>query len=364
MSHTEDLVEQASEVSIKALENSYQESQKLSSNQTWVRSIAIFVNTHIFHKIGLHVTRLEKMDELIAQMGNWSCSGSFESFLHRPEEWDRVYEMLSDDYSKATFDWFVKYRTAITLTSLVIAKKLYSFEPLQKTIGHSAIKKHILGNNFPIANIKTRGMDYQCLRESLDYNQYDYQSFVSALVNDTVIDAGAYRGDTVLFFSSKIGREGIIYAFEPDNKNYEYLEKNIQLNHLINVKAIKAGLGYRSSLAKQQGTGGGINLQVANNFNEKVGSIKVYSIDDFIAENKLSKIDFIKMDIEGWELDALKGAENCLKSCKPKLAVCVYHKPEDLLNIVNYLKQIVPGYQLYLDHKSTSWNETILYATV
>jgi len=70
------------------------------------------------------------------------------------------------------------------------------------------------------------------------------------------------------------------------------------------------------------------------------------------------------MDIEGGELDALKGAENVLKQYKPQLAICVYHKPEDLLNIANYLKMIVPDYNLYLDQKSTSWGDTIIYAMV
>jgi len=139
------------------------------------------------------------------------------------------------------------------------------------------------------------------------------------------------------------------------------LKGNISLNNLDNIKAIKAGVGGHNTLARQFGVCDGINLQTVQDTNRQPQNIKVYSIDEFMAENKISKIDFIKMDIEGWELDALKGAENCIKSRNPKLAICVYHKPEDLLNIVNYLKLAVPEYKLYLDHKSPEWNETILY---
>ena len=70
------------------------------------------------------------------------------------------------------------------------------------------------------------------------------------------------------------------------------------------------------------------------------------------------------MDIEGGELDALKGAENVLKQYKPKLAICVYHKPEDLLNVAHYLKIIVPDYRLYLDHKGKNLHASILYAKI
>ena len=73
--------------------------------------------------------------------------------------------------------------------------------------------------------------------------------------------------------------------------------------------------------------------------------IEVESIDNIVGEEK---IDFIKMDIEGSELNALKGAKKTLERCKPALAVSVYHKKEDLITIPQFLKKIYPDAKFYL----------------
>jgi hypothetical protein len=72
---------------------------------------------------------------------------------------------------------------------------------------------------------------------------------------------------------------------------------------------------------------------------------------------------FIKMDIEGSELEALKGAKNTIKNQKPRLAISVYHKPEDIFEIPLYLKELVPAYKFYLRHDClVNLTETVLYA--
>lgn len=368
MSHTKKLVEEASKSSIKELAKSYQYLQS-GGQHSWLKNIGTRINIYFFHKIGLHITKLETVNQLSRSidssfLGHWSYSGSFWSFLHKPDEWDKVYEMLSDNYSKATFDWFVKYRTATVITRSTIANKLYPPEILTKLNTRSQIKKHIFKNYFTINDIRIKGIDLGLLIDTFDFNQYSYQDIVKVALSDIVIDAGAYRGDTALYFAPKVGKQGMVYAFEPDVKNYVWLKNNIQLNGLTNIKAIKAGVGLKNTVAQQVGIGSGVNLESRENFNKKVIEVKVYSIDSFILENKINRVDFIKMDVEGWELDALRGAEGCLKNYKPKLAICVYHKPEDLLNIANYLKTIVPEYRLYLDQKSTTWGDTILYAII
>ena len=68
------------------------------------------------------------------------------------------------------------------------------------------------------------------------------------------------------------------------------------------------------------------------------------------------------MDIEGAELEALKGAEETIKRYRPKLAICVYHKPEDIVEIPKYILNINPDYKLYLRHYSDNAGETVLYA--
>ena len=89
-------------------------------------------------------------------------------------------------------------------------------------------------------------------------------------------------------------------------------------------------------------------------------SAKVVSLDSCITD----KVTFIKMDIEGAELNALKGSREIIKKYKPRLAVSVYHKKEDLIEIPLYIKELVPEYKLYIRHYSNAAIETVLYAVV
>lgn len=70
------------------------------------------------------------------------------------------------------------------------------------------------------------------------------------------------------------------------------------------------------------------------------------------------------MDVEGSEMVALEGAKKTISKYKPKLAISVYHKPEDVLEIANYILKMVPEYNFILRHYTDGSNETVLYATV
>jgi hypothetical protein len=75
-------------------------------------------------------------------------------------------------------------------------------------------------------------------------------------------------------------------------------------------------------------------------------------------------MDFIKMDIEGAELAALKGAEHTLRCFKPELAICVYHRLEDFFDVTDYLASLQLGYRFFLRHFTIHIDETVLFATV
>ena len=93
-------------------------------------------------------------------------------------------------------------------------------------------------------------------------------------------------------------------------------------------------------------------------------TIKTKAIDDLVKEEGLERVDFIKMDIEGSELAALKGAKNTIQKYKPNLAICIYHKIEDFYTIPKYIKEIAPEYKLYVKHHTDMEWETVLYASV
>lgn len=81
---------------------------------------------------------------------------------------------------------------------------------------------------------------------------------------------------------------------------------------------------------------------------------------DDVAECK--NATFIKMDLEGSEMQALKGAEKIIKANKPKLAICIYHSDKDMLEIIQYIYSLVPEYKFFVRQHANSYNETVLYA--
>ena len=92
--------------------------------------------------------------------------------------------------------------------------------------------------------------------------------------------------------------------------------------------------------------------------------VKTMSIDDYVRINNIEKVDFIKLDVEGCELAALMGSFETILKHKPKLAICIYHKTQDLWEIPEYIKSIMPKYKLYIDHFTINHEESILFAKI
>ena len=90
--------------------------------------------------------------------------------------------------------------------------------------------------------------------------------------------------------------------------------------------------------------------------------VETITIDDLVSEEKLKRVDFIKMDIEGAELEALRGAENTIRQFHPKLAISLYHKLNDLWEIPEYIDSLGLGYKFSLKHVTIHAEETVLFA--
>ncbi len=86
-------------------------------------------------------------------------------------------------------------------------------------------------------------------------------------------------------------------------------------------------------------------------------TIKVTTLDEIIKE----PVSFIKMDLEGWELNALKGSKNHIIKNKPKLAIAVYHSASDFRMIKDYILSLEVNYDIYLRHYTEGWSETVMY---
>jgi FkbM family methyltransferase len=91
---------------------------------------------------------------------------------------------------------------------------------------------------------------------------------------------------------------------------------------------------------------------IVNTSGHKKEKITITSLDKFVADNKLTRVDFIKADIEGAERDMLRGAANVLKTFAPKLAICTYHLIDDPETLEKIIKEINPNYTVvHLRHK-------------
>ncbi|MHC1718141.1 MAG: FkbM family methyltransferase [Acidaminococcaceae bacterium] len=171
-----------------------------------------------------------------------------------------------------------------------------------------------------------------------DEKQYFLDGY-SPTKGDIVIDGGAYDGMTAKAFCD-IGCD--VYSFEMDELNYQ---KGIELAKENNFILENCGLGREKIELKYKTGGPGSCIS-----QEGVNTAKIIDIDTYANEKRLPRIDFIKMDIEGSEMDALQGSAQSIRKYKPKMAICTYHKLPDMWEILLYLKQLRPDYEFAFRH--------------
>jgi len=156
------------------------------------------------------------------------------------------------------------------------------------------------------------------------------------LQNKIVYDVGALEGIMTLFFARIVG-EGKVVAFEPNPQNFSMIKRNISVNNLTNVLLSNYAIGKKDETIDFivpkyfRGHGSFINrYQMSkNSFCYKV---KVTSVDNLIKKNNYPVPDFIKLDIEGFELFALEGMKSLLQNKKPKLFIEVHEFVENNMN--------------------------------
>ena len=173
--------------------------------------------------------------------------------------------------------------------------------------------------------------------------------------NEVFIDAGCYNGITTLdFIDFCDGRYNKIFGFEPDPSNFAKTVERLQEQK--NIVLFNKGVWSNEAELSFEA----INSEGSHFTRDGQTMILVTSIDKSVNE----PATFIKMDVEGSELEALRGARETIRKNRPKLAICIYHKPEDVLTIPLYIREIVPEYRFYIRHHFLSLLETVLYAII
>ncbi len=188
---------------------------------------------------------------------------------------------------------------------------------------------------------------------SYSYRPHDqyFEDFLSLRSGSVFIDCGAFQGETSLEFAKRYPDYAAIHAFEPSNINTNAILQ--QASDLHDLILHSVGLSDVSGLVHFAA-----DLGSASRASEEGDTlIKVIPLDDL----GLSQVDFIKMDLEGGEMKALKGAEKTISRCSPALAIAAYHDPKDFSLLHQTMKKMLPNHKFYLRHYTSGWAETILY---
>ena len=177
--------------------------------------------------------------------------------------------------------------------------------------------------------------------------------------SEIFVDCGAYDGDTIeQFIKWTDSAYEKIYAFEPTENNYRKIKnKKIRDCELFN-KATWSSSQELKFVMWEFDTGNGVHNDVSEDRQDMI-KIEGISIDEALHGDKVT---FIKMDVEGSELESLKGAKKTIRKYKPRLALAVYHRPEDIFDIPNYILSLNSEYKFKLRHYSSGIWETVLYA--
>lgn len=218
-----------------------------------------------------------------------------------------------------------------------------------------------------VVNAMLTGNEAYCEHVMEGNQNFALPQFMNTCKREHFVDAGAYVGDSIeRFIWSNNGVFERIYAFEPGPAQHKAL--TIRMRRLANEWAFEASRFecINAALAddnKKANLSANSMLQ-STSIEDSCTSdetVSMYKLDSFLGERPAT---FIKVDVEGMELRMLRGARETIRKFKPKLAVSVYHNAEDLFEIPEFIKDLVPEYKMAVRHHAPMLMETVLYCWV
>jgi FkbM family methyltransferase len=281
--------------------------------------------------------------------------GNSDNFIYMAESFLQTLTYMGikiDYFCRGDMDYKLKYLFDIpVITEDELFNKcqkskvvIYSYDPIGEIQKNYLIGKGIAQNNIykVVEYLEPEYFDKDIMIP------HDYEIF---------IDGGVLDFKTSIEFIEWCnGKFDKIYAFEPDKASYDICKNVLQTNKILDQKRIKlyqAGLWNKTKKVFFNPIGNGAS-RIAEGGTSQIETV---SIDERL---KGQSVTFIKLDIEGAELEALKGARKTIKKYRPRLAVCIYHKPEDILEIPRYILSLNMDYKLYIRHYSTHQYDTVL----
>jgi FkbM family methyltransferase len=310
-----------------------------------------------------------KKQKTIKDLWGWK------NWEHLMNELDWLHKNLRDENSRNILEdvvlyhitganWKIKWRGFYTRWRPPIITSQQKNEKVDAHfLGWSLYKRCLHEIGFPITIFLT---DQRPI-VTFDLEQYaDHRNDIYIREGDIIIDGGACWGDTALYFAHLAGHGGKVYSFEFMPENLAIMDKNMDMNMDLKkkIKVIKQPLWSKSGIEMCfTPNGPGTTIDINNSNSEETTKVITTTIDEIVETEEIKNVNFIKLDIEGAELEALKGACKTIKRFQPNLALCVYHKPEHFVELARYVKEINPEYKFSLDHLTDCAWETVLYAS-
>jgi len=292
---------------------------------------------------------------------------------HYWSDLERTYFLLLEDKSKEVYVEVIAYIILGHRKVKIYTNNLERKNLINK-INKFKVKDRVYKSNFENKDLSLFNFKYD--NENISFytrsplntfflKQYRLGNKISPVQGDVIIDCGACWGDTPLEFAASAGDNGFVYAFEFIPKNLQIIEMNLSLNKSLKkrIKIIEKAVWSESDLDVyyvDDGPGSRVELEKFENYEGHSSTLK---IDDLVENEKIEKVDFIKMDIEGAEPEALKGAINTITRFKPKLAISIYHSMSDFSNIAVWLNSLNLEYKYFVRHFTIHQEETVLFAT-
>lgn len=230
-----------------------------------------------------------------------------ESYRDRQSEYELIFRLLADEESKRFFSDLIEFRLNYNLSAMDRYSKRMKEQYFE-----------------PFLGLKDTG--------------------------EVFCDIGGYDGDTTIEFVKRYPNYGKVYFFEPEPKLMEKAKKNLSEFQRIEYCQYAASNNQQTLHFKSNGSSSSVSDS---------GDIEVKAdkIDNIIC----TPVSYIKMDIEGSESMAIDGARHTILKYHPKLAICVYHKGADFIDIPKQILEIRKDYNIYMRHYTEGYVETVMY---
>jgi FkbM family methyltransferase len=295
----------------------------------------------------------------------------------------RTYNSLSDIQSKKLFNSVILYRALgankikLPLADTARWGNVVQFEKNAKRhqFSNTNLYKYALDDfGYKVMCITAR----QRIYENIFLKKYMYKNHyicISPHISDIVIDAGASYGDNTLCFADMVGENGHVYAFEFMPDKLKIFHRNMLLNPQFSkrITLIEKAISDKNTKIFYYISNNKVihHADRCGNINSmrggecvKLSEIATCSVDKFSNDANVNHIDYIKLDIAGLEMQALRGMESVIRKHKPKLAISIHHKNSDYYEVYEYIKNLVPLYRFYFGHYTASTRGSILYAII